>query len=357
MKVSIIIPTLNRSSLLRKTLTSLCRQNFPADQFEIVVIDNGSTDDTQEVVVSFIDKYPDHEIHYFYEPETGNLAGRHRGAREARGELFAFVDDDIEAVPGWLTAVVTGFDDVKVQVVGGRILPKYEVTPPGWLESFWETTPHGGRLCGYLSLLDLGLNSIRISPDYIWSANLSIRRRTFYDLGGFNPDTVPDHLLRFCGNGETGLMIKVKARDEVTIYRPEATVFHFVPADRMTPEYFERRAYVEGIRESYSTVRHDGGLRVPLPVKLWRLAGNLKGLARGRMMIWRHDKAIRVLHAQVHRAHRAGFKFHQRAICADPEVLDWVLRPDYLEYRLPTVIPAEPRQLASMAADPRKVST
>src|SRR5262249_4701776 len=154
--VSIIVPTLNRAGLLRRALVSFSHQNFPADRFEIIVVNNGSIDNTKDLVTSFIQSSPHHQIRYIYEPEPGALSGRHRGAREALGEILVFVDDDVEATHGWLSAIVATFEDNRVQLVGGRNLPKYEVDPPAWMESFWETAAHGGRYCWYLSLLDLG---------------------------------------------------------------------------------------------------------------------------------------------------------------------------------------------------------
>ena len=92
MKASIIVPTLNRSALLQRTISSLLAQTFPVGDFEIIVVDNGSTDSTRATVESLRKEHPKSRLRYVYEPEPGLLSGRHRGALEATGEILVFTD-------------------------------------------------------------------------------------------------------------------------------------------------------------------------------------------------------------------------------------------------------------------------
>jgi glycosyltransferase involved in cell wall biosynthesis len=335
--VSVIVPTLNRSRLLQRALISLSLQTFSADRFEIIVVDNGCTDDTKQVVDAFIESSKDHKVRYIYEPEPGLLAGRHRGAAEASGKIFVFVDDDIEATHDWLSAIVTAFDDVSVQLVGGRNLPKYEIPPPAWIESFWDSTPDGGRYCWYLSLLDLGQTRLIIDPTSIFGLNFSIRRHAFYNLGGFHPDCLPNDHLRFHGDGESGLTVSAEALGEVAVYEPRATVYHFVPANRMTVEYFEKRAFIAGVEKSYSDVRRNRGLQITPWPKMRCIAGKaLRFVKRQtRMIICPQDTMILTMRNRLERSYQAGFVFHQRAVDEDRKVLNWVLRSNYWDYRLP----------------------
>jgi glycosyltransferase involved in cell wall biosynthesis len=336
-KASVIVPTLDRSVLLRATIASIARQTLPADQFEIIVVDNGSTDNTVQTVDSLIKGHPDHRIRYIYEPEPGLLAGRHRGASEAVEELLVFVDDDIEAVPGWLAAIVSAFEDPQVQLAGGRNLPKYETDAPPWIESFWDAASGGGRYCYYLSLLDLGEEKRQIIPNYVFGLNFAIRRQALFDLGGFHPDSYSDELQRFVGDGETGLTTIAEARGFVAVYEPAATVYHFTPSSRMTVEYFVDRSYTEGIRDSYAYVRRNGPLSSTGMARARRLVGKVirrgKRLFQAPRVVPSDEKAG--LYKRVADARRAGFDFHQRVIWADGKVLDWVLRPSYWDYRLP----------------------
>lgn len=342
MKASIIVSTFNRSGLLRRMLSSIAQQTFPVDQFEIIVVDTGSIDNTRATIDALIEDHPHNRIRYLYEPVPGNLAGRHRGALEAVGEFLVFVDDDIEAVPGWLAVIVDDFSDVKVQLIGGRSLPKYEIDPPTWIEKFWTSNfeaGQSGQYCWYLSLLDFGQKKFHMNPIHIWSLNFAIRRHTFFDLGGFHPDSFPEDLQHFSGDGESALITQAEARGLVAIYEPEATIYHFVPANRMTPGYFEKRAHAEGIRESYSWVRRNGLGGMALRTETRRLVCGIirraRRLGRREKLVGRDEEEIKVLRKRFADAHQAGFEFHQRIIRLDPKVLHWVLRPSYWDYRLP----------------------
>ncbi|MEO1069894.1 MAG: glycosyltransferase family A protein, partial [Cyanobacteria bacterium J06638_6] len=170
--ISVIIPTLNRADSLGCVLESLTKQNAPAAEFEVLVIDNGSTDHTKAVAQVFADKLLSAQLRYIFEPEPGLLSGRHRGAAEAKGDILSFLDDDVELDPGWLTAIHSAFKDEMVQLIGGRNLPRYESEPPEWLQYFWQKQ-YSGRLCTELSLLDLGSVRRVVDANYIWGLNFS----------------------------------------------------------------------------------------------------------------------------------------------------------------------------------------
>jgi glucosyl-dolichyl phosphate glucuronosyltransferase len=349
---SVIIPTANRSEALGQSLMSLVGLNYDADNFEILVIDNGSTDRTKEVVHEVIAHHPQHRIRYIYDPEPGLLTGRHRGAQEARGELLTFVDDDIEADPRWLAAIVKTFQDPSVQLVGGRNLPKYAVSPPAWLEGFWWTPPYGGHACGSLSLLDLGETPCDIDANYIWGLNFSIRREALFDLGGFHPDIVPMHLQHLQGDGETGLTIKANQSGYRALYQPQALVHHCVPAGRLTPEYFERREFFQGVCDSYTAIRRQGDIVVHNPSetggqRLRRYARHPLHHARNfvQRLLTRpppppnepgtEGPELSWIKQRVQAAYQKGYTFHQDAVRQTPGLLGWVLRENYWDYRLP----------------------
>ena len=294
---------------------------------------------------------PHHQIRYFYEPVPGLLSGRHRGAREAHGTLLVFVDDDIDADPRWLQAIVATFADPSVQLVGGRNLPHYAITPPTWLDSFWGTTPYGGRACGYLSLMDLGENMLDIDANYIWGLNFAIRSQALFDLGGFHPDIVPSHLQHFQGDGETGLTIKANTQGYRAIYQPKALVYHRIPAARLTLEYFERRAFFQGVCDSFTAIRQSGGITVPQIMR--EAAHEVPGrrLVRYACHLIRHPRSnayrilrrlaglkVKHMHERIEQAYRAGYDFHHNAVREHPILLGWVLRENYWDYHLPELL-------------------
>jgi glucosyl-dolichyl phosphate glucuronosyltransferase len=318
----------------------LIKQTVSQDMYEILIIDNGSTDDTKEISQHIIKETANRQIRYIFDSEPGLLTGRHRGTLEAKGQLLVFVDDDIEATSGWLRAIFETCKNPQVQLVGGRNLPKFEVEPPAWLECFYDRTPDGGRSCPWLSLLDLGESEREIDPNYVWGLNFAIRRRALYDLGGFHPDCVPEKLQRFQGDGETGLTMKARSRGYTAVYQPKATIYHTIPASRMTPEYFEKRAYYQGVCDSYSKIRRErsGALKSSPLRNARRIAGRvvrfLNHLQDQARVTAETAEATAIRH-RVRRAYQAGYEFHQSAVRSEPELLAWVIRSDYWDYRLP----------------------
>ena len=333
--ISIIIPTLNRAESLNRTLKSLVAQNFTTNNYEILVIDNGSNDETKSVYNKNYDEHPNHQIRYIYEPEPGLLSGRHRGALEAKGEILVFVDDDIEADVNWLQAIKQSFEDATVQIVGGRNLPDFEVEPPKWLEWFWIEHPYG-KLCSELSLLDFGDQVRDIDPNYVWGLNFSIRKVALFELGGFHPDCIPKHLQCFQGDGETGLTQKAKLKGYRAIYQPNALVFHSVSQERMTYEYFDRRYFYQGISDSYSFLRQSQGQlnQGSLIDKIKIILKVFQKIAR-KLMI--HKQEHNALKGRFISAYQRGYQFHKKAVMKNPQLLDWVLKPNYWNYTLPQI--------------------
>jgi glycosyltransferase involved in cell wall biosynthesis len=335
--VSVIIPTLNRARRLEKTLRSLVTLDYPSEHFEVLIVDNGSTDDTPDVAERIRATHPEAGIRYMFEPTPGSTAARHRGAKEARGDILVFTDDDIEASPGWLASIGNVLQDPSVHMVGGRSLPRFETVPPDWVGTFRNSVNciRNAWFIGYLSLLDLGEYPLDVNPRYIWSLNLAIRRQTLFDLGGFNPDLVPKHLQRYQGNGETGLSIKVNQNELKAMYHPGVLVHHVVSRDRLTIEYFEKRAYFQGVADSYTRIRERGGL-APV-VRDWRapIRGTMSAM---RCLLGQRRSApapYADIRERVSKAHRRGYEFHQSEVRNDPELLKWVLRSNYWDCGLP----------------------
>ncbi len=337
LQISVIIPTRNRASLLKDTLESMIVQTVNPEDFEILIIDNGSTDHTKHVVEEAINAYPCYQIRYIYEPEPGLLSGRHRGALEAKGEILTFIDDDIEADVNWLKAFQESFEDPSVQIIGGRNLPKYEVAPPAWLEWFWLEHPYG-RYCPDLSLLDFGDQIRKIDANYVWGLNFSIRKRALLDLGGFHPDCIPKHLQYFQGDGETGLTQKANQYGYTAIYHPKAIVFHRISKKRMTYHYFDQRYFYQGVCNSYSEIRRTHGILrdIRLTARITNVLRTCKRIMK-RLAKGRTEEEL--LKERFSRAYQRGYQFHQNAVRQNPKLLEWVLRKDYWDYILPDLSP------------------
>lgn len=337
MEISIIIPTLNRAALLKSTLLSiLAQQEAPA--YEVIVVDNGSTDGTKDVcretggaVANFL---------YVYDSEPGLLTGRHKGAALAKGAVLSFIDDDVELGPYWLQAIGATFRErAGVSIVTGPCMPKWEVYPPAWLVHGWQPTPYGGRMCLPLSLIDIGQERVEIDPLYAFGLNYSIRKEAFQRLGGFHPDRIADHLQQYQGDGETGLSIKAKSKNYSALYVSSALLYHLVPQQRLQVSYFERWYFYSGVCHSFTDIRLQHNLYQlyekassgsPLPLRIIRKLNHLvKQMSRSR------GTESRELQHRFHEKFREGYRFHQSAFLEDKKVQDWVLRADYWDYKLP----------------------
>lgn len=252
-KLSVIIPTKNRCELLKKTLDSLTLQSISKSYFEVIVVDNGSVDNTKQVTESFLSSL---DLKYVYEQSPGLHVGRHAGVRESNSDILVFIDDDIEAFPLWLETIFNVFEkDDEIALVGGKNLPKYEDTPPFWILEMWNNTIEYGHVLGDLSILDFGDFEKFISPYYIFGCNFSIRKKVLLAAGGFHPDGMPFELIKYRGDGETYVSQYVLNNGLKSLYHPQASVYHWVSKERMTEEYFCKRRYLTGISHAFTNLR------------------------------------------------------------------------------------------------------
>ncbi len=327
--LSVIIPTRDRQDFLRAALVSLRHQTLPLQAFEILVVDNGSTDGTGPMVQALVTEMAN--LHYIHEPEPGLHAGRHRGLLAARGDVLVFADDDIEAEPTWLAAIAEGFADPTVAMMGGNNLPLFLAPPPAWLLALWHrSSAEGGLALPALSILQLPGPPRCISPYYVWGCNFAIRKSILVQAGGFHPDSMPKELIRFRGDGETHVAQFVSASGMKCQFHPAATIQHKVTPERMTLDYFRQRGFNQGVSDSYTALRE--GINQPQP--LWTLPSRLaRGIGRRLEAAWvklRSPQGVRRARAEEWAGYRDGYAFHQDAYRADPAVRAWVHKPTYL---------------------------
>ena len=341
--LSVIIPTRNRSIFLNGALLSLAKQTYPAELFEVIVVDNGSTDNTKEICESYTNRI--RNLRYYYDATPGLNVGRHLGLKMATANIFTYADDDIEAFPTWLEAIAEAFKNKNVMLVGGKNLPKFECEPPDWVLAMWLQSKHSeGHFLGYLSILDFGDSIKEISPSYVYGCNFSIRKSILLEAGGFHPDAMPQELIRFRGDGETYVSRYILEQGYITLYHPKASVYHIVPKERMTESYFCKRAYNQGISKSFTQIRASGGLseapslrcitdsrcetlRQMSPSNIVRAIGR-----RAKRVIERSIKEpFDEIKNKIAQASRAGWQFHQDEVRKDPKLLEYVLKQTYLD--------------------------
>ena len=250
-RISAVICTHNRSDLLALALESLCHQSLPMEDYEVLVIDNASTDDTEAVARSFCDR----RVHFTYvsEPLLGLSKARNRSLREARGHYVAYLDDDAVAEPEWLEAILAAFREAEPEpsCVGGKTLPNWQAPRPRWLHDVHMEA---------LSIIDWSDEAFFVEPPrFLVGANIAFDRALALELGGFNED-----LGRFGkalrSGEETDLINRIRATGRLIYYTPKAVVSHLVSRTRLTKAWHFERAKWQGISDGLE--RRGRGWRV-----------------------------------------------------------------------------------------------
>jgi glycosyltransferase involved in cell wall biosynthesis len=239
---SIIIPTYNRSDVIIRSLETWTKQNIPVDEFEVIVVDNNSTDNSSQLIQDFIkDKA---NFFYYKETKVGSTNARHAGAKLAKGELLIFCDDDGLFNEGCVQAVLDVYTlNPEVAAVAGKIEIQWDAEAPDWIEPYEFM----------LGKLNYG-TEIKYGKDlYLNGGIFSIRKKAFEQLGGFNPDLIGNYLV---GDGDTGLVIKLHQAGLLIGWTPFAVMKHLQFVDKQgTEKDMGRRFYNTGISNSYGFFR------------------------------------------------------------------------------------------------------
>ncbi|MEO5898229.1 MAG: glycosyltransferase [Vicinamibacterales bacterium] len=230
--VSVVVSTYNRADRLPLALESLIAQEGGVP-YEIIVVDNNSTDTTRAVVEGLAVRNGDN-VRYAFEPRQGLSHARNTGIALSRGEIVAFTDDDVRAAPDWLLQLKRTLDEhLDVVYAGGRVLPNWLEPPPSWL-----TKAHWGPL----ALQDYGGQPIRTGQERamcLVGANMAFRREVFDRVGNFTPSLgrVKD------GIGSTedhDMQLRIWAAGLSGIYSPAPVVTADVTPDRLLKDYHRR---------------------------------------------------------------------------------------------------------------------
>jgi glycosyltransferase involved in cell wall biosynthesis len=198
-------------------------------EWEVLVVDNNSSDQTRAVIEDFARRLPG-RIRHIFESQPGLSHARNAGIREARGDIVAFTDDDVSIPPTWLQSLTRNLNDGEWSGAGGRVLPERSFAPPRWLST-------GSQYAlGALCVFDLGPEA-RPLAESPFGANMAFRKEMFEKYGYFRTDLgrKPGSLM---SNEDTEFGRRLFAGGERLRYEPTALVFHPVSAERMQKRYF-----------------------------------------------------------------------------------------------------------------------
>jgi glucosyl-dolichyl phosphate glucuronosyltransferase len=245
-RITVAIPTYRRAGLLQSTLARITRQDFPADRYEVLVIDNNSPDNTREVSAAFAAGAP--IVRHVLETRQGLDHARNRAIAEARGEIIVFADDDILVEPDWLRELVAPLLDDhsrRIGAVGGEVIPVFPDGLPSWLAGAhrplaFRADP--GSLPPYQTPM---------------GANFAIPQWAFARCGRFTTGLDRRGQALFSG-GDGEMIRRLRAAGLEIWFAPAAKALHQMPASRLTFRYATCHAF-DSARSR--VVDHVAGLR------------------------------------------------------------------------------------------------
>ena len=231
--ISVIVCTYNRASSLRKTLESLGQMLVPPDlTWELIVVDNNSTDSTREAVREFT-RTSGLNVRYLFEPKQGLSHARNAGVANSTGEIVAFIDDDVLILQQWLRELARTFAQFDCIGVAGKIIPVWDgVMKPDWLATAGPYFLHGP-----IPDFDYGdeAKEIRSLPV---GANMAFRKSAFEKYGLFRPEMGPGGSMGTLVGDDFEFGQRLLRARERLVYSPQAVVFHPAVEKRITKGYF-----------------------------------------------------------------------------------------------------------------------
>lgn len=220
--ISVVVCTYNRSALLGVCLQTLLAQDAAPGSYEVIVIDNNSTDDTRAMVGEIADAHP--SVRYVFEPRQGLSHARNRGARESRGRYVAYVDDECKVPPCWVATAHAIIGRLAPAMLGGPYAPWYDSAKPKWFKDEYGSTT--GRIA---EARPLG------KGEFVSGGNMFVARDLLDRLGGFDP-ALGMAGARLGYGEETAFQMKLRetSPDAVIYFDPSLLLYHLVRPEKMS---------------------------------------------------------------------------------------------------------------------------
>ena len=268
-EISLLIATKDRAALLERTLSTLRHQSSVDVDWEVIVVDNGSIDDTPTVLSKFREHLP---LTVLNEPVPGKSRALNRALEVARGGLFVFTDDDVELCTSWLADLYNAsLRWTTSSIFGGPIFPSYPPETPFWLQQ----APYAGwAFAAFEVSMPEGplLKGLPIGPNFAVRAikMLGMRFRTELGPSGKN----------YPMGCEYELLQRLVKRGESIVYVPSASVKHFVDRKQLNFKWLCRRAFCFGRGTHHIDMAYKEEVRLFLSMPRYKVVRALKASAR-----------------------------------------------------------------------------
>ncbi len=235
-KISVLICTRNRSAILAECLASFTEQDAPVEWYEVIVIDNGSTDGTAKLIEGYISKYPN--FRKVEEPRVGLSYARNAGYERAEADWVSYVDDDAKAASNYITRALSTIENHAFDCIGGVFLPWYKYGHPKWLPENFGTNRH---LSGNGEVREL--NSINACGGVI-----VFRKEWLFQVEGFPTDLGMNGQTIAYGE-EDYVQNKMREGGARIGLDPHLIIEHLVAAYKLDWRWHVRSAYAHGAAE------------------------------------------------------------------------------------------------------------
>jgi len=247
-KFSVVVCTRNRAHFLEETLDSVLAQEYPKDRYELIVVDNDSSDGTRSLVERYVTSDRSIPVSYHLERRPGASFARNLGVEIARYEYVAFLDDDTIAAPEWLVGFDTAIREHEVLAAGGPVEPVLE--PGVELPPWWNDVKN---LFGFdHAHLYPGRRVVTIRwPLWLGACNSVYSKRLLQDYGGFRTDCGPVGR-RYRVAQDVDLNVRLESAGVPIYFVSDAWIKHRVTADRLTRRYIWRRMYCAGVTDAHA---------------------------------------------------------------------------------------------------------
>jgi len=243
MFLSVIVCTYNRDKHIGRALDSLVKQDYDKNDYEIIVVDNNSTDQTPQIIDGFKEKHPEYNIVLAKETQQGLSYGRNKGIALARGNYLSYIDDDGIAKEDYISQIKQYTEQYPDYfAMGGKVLPTYETgKEPAWMSKYIERI---------ISIVNLGNEVKELHKIYPVGCNMIFKKEIFEHVGGFNTELK----LR---SDDKYIFLKIREKGYKVLYLPKVVVWHFIDTFRTTPEYVKKVSRLNGEAE-YIRIKSTG---------------------------------------------------------------------------------------------------
>lgn len=232
--ISVVICTYNRQDLLKDLLETFSKQVLNFSEFEVLIIDNNSSDDTSKISKYYTQRFSN--FHYFLEKKQGLSAARNRGWKESKGIYVAYVDDDCKVPTEFLLKATKIIDTVKPNIFGGPYYAFYNTPKSNWFKDEY------GSHCAFQEE-----KNVNDTPEILHGGNLFIQKKLLTKIGGFNPNLgMKGEKIAYGEETDFIRLVKHRKPDAVFFFHPDLFLYHLVRPEKMQWKWILRSNFSKG---------------------------------------------------------------------------------------------------------------